>query len=160
MYLGYIFTRLGNSIQRSTGATYRPRTHQELTFTSGLHAMIHMTRSVMFERLSLVGASRLPHVKATMHTTTTGISLFSVGDKFFCAFFSVRTEKLRFFCRFQNIPTEKYENPQNNCMIFLCMTIHTRKNQRSQKNTIYSVGSLKTHRKNICTHRKIYARIG
>ena len=151
MYLGYIFTGLGNSIQRSTGATYRPRTHQELTFTPALHAMIHMTRSVMFERLSLVGASRLPHVKATMHTTTTGISLFSVGDKFFCAFFSVRTEKLRFFCGFQNIPTEKYENPQNNCMFFLCVTIHTRKKSTLTEKYNLFCRFFKNAQKKICT---------
>ena len=28
LYLGYIFTGLGDSIHRSIGATYRPRTHQ------------------------------------------------------------------------------------------------------------------------------------
>ena len=58
-------------------------------------------------------------------------SLENRGDKFFCAFFSVRTEKLRFFCRFQNILTEKYENPQKNYM---------RDN---------------THTKKISTHRKM-----
>ena len=73
---------------------------------------------------------------------------------FCCAFFSLHIEKFQLFCRFQNIPTEKYENSQDNCMIFLCVTKDTRKNIHSQKNWNYSMGFYKTHRKKLYTHGK------
>ena len=76
---------------------------------------------------------------------TTGNSNISVGDKFFCAFFSIHTEKLVIFLCVSKIPTEIFENPQKNCAIFLCVSIHTEKLtlfcrslQNSQKNYIHA----------------------
>jgi hypothetical protein len=48
-WLFSLFTRLDNFAERNTWATYRPLTHQDL------HAMIHMTRSVISRASSLLG---------------------------------------------------------------------------------------------------------
>ena len=50
-----------------------------------------------------------------------------MGDEFFCAFFSIHTEKLVIKVWVSKIPTEIFENPQKNYVIFLCVSIHTEK---------------------------------
>jgi hypothetical protein len=55
---------------------------------------------------------------------------------YFYVFF-IYTEKYQLLCGFQNISTKKYKNPQNNCIIFLCVTTHTKKIYTHRKMSIF-----------------------
>ena len=62
-----------------------------------------------------------------MFVLLTGNSNTFVGDEFFCAFFSIHTEKLVIKVWVSKIPTEIFENPQKNYVIF-CACQYTQKN--------------------------------
>ena len=87
-----------------------------------------------------------------VYTRTTGNSNTSVGDEFFCAFFSIHREKFVIFLCVSKIPTEIFKNPQKKLRDF-----SVRVNTHRKIDIILSVFSKLTEKRYTRTE-KLYTR--